>query len=176
MPRPTTKALLLSESGKERTALDAYLAELSPEQMLQAGIVGEWTVKDVLAHLYEWEQMVLGWLAAGQRGETPYVPAEGYNWGQLPALNEEIRRKHQVRSLEEVLALYRESYREITEAMQGLPEETLFTRGLYPWMNKNALAAYFTSATGSHYRWARKELRKGFRALISSQKGTSKHS
>ncbi len=163
MPRPTTKDSLLSESEKERSALDAYLSELSAEQMLQSGIVGEWTVKDVLAHLYEWEQMVLRWLAAGQRGEQPHVPAQGYNWGQLPALNEQIRRRHDSLSLDEVLAIYRESHREITETMESIPEETLFTRGLYPWMNKNTLAAYFTSATSSHYRWARKELRKGFR-------------
>ena len=62
--------------------------------------------------------------------------------------------------------MYRDSYQEVMATIEGLSEGTLFTRGLYPWMNKNALAAYFTSCTSSHYRWARKEMRKGFRALL----------
>ena len=70
MPRPHTKALLLSESQKERAALDELLEPLTPVQMTEPGILGEWSVKDVLAHLYEWEQMVLGWLAATERGKT----------------------------------------------------------------------------------------------------------
>jgi hypothetical protein len=73
--------------------------------MEEPGIVGEWSVKDVLAHLYEWEQMVLRWLAAGKRGETPEVPAEGYKWNQLPALNEEIWLKYKDLPLDEILSM-----------------------------------------------------------------------
>lgn len=167
MPKPLSKAALLSESEQEHAALEQFVAALTPGQMLQPGIVGEWSVKDGLAHLYEWEQMVQAWLAAAQRGELPHVPGEGYKWNQLPALNEQIRRKHADRSLDEVLAMYRESHRQITATMEGLSEETLFTPGLYPWMNKNTLAAFFGSCTGSHYLWARKEFRKGFKAQRS---------
>lgn len=164
MPRPHTKALLLSTSQKERDALEGFLSTLTPEQMTQSGIVGEWSVKDVLAHLYEWEQMVLGWLSASEHDETPLVPAEGYKWNQLPALNEQIRKKHHERPLDEVLVVFRDSYHEVMKTIEGIPEEMLFSAGLYPWMNKNTLAAYFTSCTSSHYRWASKEMRTGFRA------------
>ncbi len=163
MPRPHTKELLLSESHKEREKLEKFLATLTPDQMLQTGIVGEWSVKDVLAHLYEWEQMVLRWLAAGQRGESPQVPAKGYKWNQLPALNEEIRKKHHQSSLDDVQMMYRKSFLQTMQTMKELSEDTLFTSGLYPWMNKNTLAAYFTSCTSSHYRWALKEIRRGMR-------------
>jgi len=163
MPKPQTKTELLSESRKEHQALDEILASLSMDEMLQNGVAGEWTVKDLLAHLYEWEQMVLMWLAAGERGEKPAVPAEGYKWSQLPALNEVIRQKHLARPLKEVRAMYGASYRQIMEKIETLSEEELFTPGLYPWMNKNTLAAYFTSCTSSHYRWAREEIRKGLK-------------
>lgn len=163
MPRPQSKSQLLSESQKEREALEGFLFTLSPEQMTQPGMLGEWSAKDVLAHLYEWEQMVLGWLAASQRGERPHVPAEGYKWSQLPALNETIRAKHSGRSLEEILSLFRDSYKQIVQTIESLPEETLFTPGLYPWMNKNTLGAYFVSCTSSHYRWACKEMKKGLK-------------
>ncbi len=164
MPRPQDKETLISESLKERAALDQLLESLTPEQMVEPGTLGEWSVKDVLAHLYEWEQMVLGWLAVTEQGQRPHVPAEGYKWSQLPALNEEIRSKHAALSLDEVLEMYREAHRQTMETVKSLSEETLFTRGLHPWMNNNHLAAYFTSSTSSHYRWARKEIKKGLRA------------
>jgi hypothetical protein len=164
MPRPHTKELLLRESQKEHDALEESLAALESRQMTEAGIVGEWSVKDVLAHLYEWEQMVLHWWRSSQQGETPHVPAEGYKWNQLPALNEEIWVKHRDRSLDQVLEMVRSSFGEVMQTIEGIPEETLFTPGLYAWMNKNTLASYFTSCTSSHYRWARKEVRKGLRA------------
>lgn len=163
MPRPTSKAMLLTESQKEHDALDKQLSTLTPAQMIQSDIVGLWSVKDVLAHLYEWEQMVLGWLATSEQGEMPHVPAKGYKWNQLPALNEQIYQQYKDWSLDEARVMWEESYSQVTARIEEILEERLFTPGLYPWMNKNTLAAYFTSCTSSHYRWARKEIRKGFR-------------
>ena len=164
MPRPQTKEKILSESQKEREALEEFLSALSPEQMTEPGMLGDWSVKDVLAHLYEWEQMVLRWLAATERGEMPAVPAAGYKWSQLPALNEEIRGKHSSRLLDEMLTMYHDSYKQIMETIESIPEDEMFTPGLYPWMNKNTLGAYFVSATSSHYRWARMEMKKRLKA------------
>jgi hypothetical protein len=166
MPRPLTKSQLLSESQKEHEALEQFLFTLSTDQLTKPEVLGEWSAKDVLAHLYEWEQMVLGWLAASQREERPHVPAEGYKWSQLPALNEKIREKHSSRSLDETLALFRDSYNQTMQTIESQSEEVLFTPGLYPWMNKNTLGAYFVSATSSHYRWARKEIKKGMKENV----------
>ena len=163
MPRPTTKLALINETKTERLALEKLLAALTPDQMIQPGALGEWSVKDVLAHLVEWEQMFLGWYAAGLRGEKPAVPAEGYNWGQLPALNKMIYKKHHERSLEDVLQQFQASYLQTLELVESLPESDLFVRGLYPWMNQNNLAACIHANGGAHYKWAREGIRKGMR-------------
>ena len=55
MSRPQTKAQLLAESQQEYDALESFLAALTSEQMVQPGALGEWSPKDVLAHLYEWQ-------------------------------------------------------------------------------------------------------------------------
>jgi len=163
MPRPKTKAQILSESQREHDALEDLLATMSPEQMTQPGLVGPWSASDVLAHLTEWEQMVLGWCAAGLRGETPALPAEGYKWSQLPALNQRIYEKHRDRPLADVLESYRASYDQVMSLVESLSEEDLFTPGRYAWAKTNALASYIASCTSSHYRWARTELRNGLR-------------
>jgi uncharacterized protein (TIGR03083 family) len=154
---------LLAAIDQERGALNTFFGTLTPEQMAAPGVVGEWSVKDVLAHLIEWEQMVLGWYAAGLRGETPQLPAPGYNWGQTPQLNQVIYEKHRDRPLDEVLAQYQSSHEEIMALIRQLSDDELFGEHRYAWTHNNTLGAYFVSATSSHYLWARNEMRKGIK-------------
>ena len=55
MPRPRNKAHLLDASQKEYQKLET-LATLTPEKMTAANDPA-WSVKDILAHLHEWQQM-----------------------------------------------------------------------------------------------------------------------
>ena len=94
MPRPTSKKDFLDAIKKERSALDEYLETLTPEQMVEPNIVGNWSVKDVLAHLFAWMQMCIGWYNAGLRNEIPALPASGFKWNQTPQLNQRIYEKY----------------------------------------------------------------------------------
>ena len=163
MPRPTSKTDLLTAIDQERQALERQLEPLTPDQMIEPGIVGEWSVKDVLAHLIEWEQMVLSWHAAGLKGERPELPAPGFKWNQTPALNQQIFEKYRNRPLSEILEQFQASHKEILGVIKGLSNEALFTAGQFAWTQKNTLGTYFVSATSSHYLWARKEIRKGLK-------------
>ena len=163
MPRPTTKAGLLEAIEIERGALEQLLAELSPEQLIEPEIVGNWSVKDVLAHLIEWEEMVLMWHAAGLKGKVPVTPSEEFNWGQLPQLNQKIFEKHHNRPLADIQREFTSSYRKTLKTIQGLSNEDLFTRRRYAWTKNNALGAYFVSSTSSHYHWARTAIKKGLK-------------
>jgi hypothetical protein len=163
MPRPHTKAQLLNETQQEYDALEGFLATLTHEETIRPGALGEWSAKDVLAHLYEWQQMLFRWYDAGLRGDTPHTPAEGFKWSQLPALNQQIYIQYKDWPLEKVLEAFRASHRRIVELIQGLPEAGLTTPGLYLWMGQNTLIAYITANTGSHYRWAYTGMRKSLR-------------
>lgn len=161
MPRPTSKTQLLTAIPKEHDALEGYLATLTPEEMTQPGMVGEWAVKDVLAHLTAWEQMVLDWYQTGKRGETPQIPAADLTWRQIPELNQRIYLRHKDEPLETILTRFRESYQQIFDAIQGMTNDELFNPGVYAWTKTTTLGSYAVSATCSHYEWARKEIRKG---------------
>ena len=160
MPKPTTKNQIIEAAQKERNALEELLATLIPEQITEPGTIGEWAIKDVLSHLFEWEGMVIKWYEAGAKGKTPVVPSEEYNWGQLPQLNHAIFLKHRDKSLTDIQKSFKASYKKIMKTLQAIPEKELFTRGYYPWTRTNTLAAYFVSGTSSHYRWARTVIRK----------------
>ena len=162
MPRPTSKTDLLTAIEKEHTALEAYLDTLNPVQLTSPGIVGEWSIKDVLAHLIEWQQMVLSWHRAGLRGKSQ-KSLTGFKVESNPALNQHIYEKHRDRSLEDIQAQFQISHQEIVGVIEGLSNEELFTTGQFAWTKKNTLGTYFVSATSSHYLWARKEIRKGMK-------------
>src|SRR5688500_1185442 len=107
MPKPTTKNQIIEAAQKERAALEQFLAEITPKQMIQPNLIGKWAVKDVLAHLVEWEGMVMKWYEAGRNGKTPAVPSEEYNWSQLPQLNHAIYLKHRDKALPEILKMFK---------------------------------------------------------------------
>ncbi|MBN1309961.1 MAG: ClbS/DfsB family four-helix bundle protein [Anaerolineae bacterium] len=163
MPRPTSKTELLADCRQEFDALEKFVETLPAAQLTEPGAIGDWSVKDVLAHLYEWHQMFFRWYETSLRGETPAVPAEGYKWNELPALNQAIYEHYRDYLLDDVVSSLRASHQKTVGLIEELDEEILFKRGLYPWMNKNYLAAYLASNTGSHYRWARTEMRKALR-------------
>lgn len=167
MPRPTSKNDLLAAVEKERGALEELLSGISPEEMIEPGTVGSWSIKDVLEHVLEWEQMCLGWYRAGLKAEFPELPAPGFKWNQTPQLNQQIFENYRDLLLDDILAKFKASHHEILAVIQQLSNEDLFTAGRFLWTKKNTLGAYFVSATSSHYLWARKEIRKGRKARQS---------
>lgn len=164
MPKPTTREELMKETYAEREKLEALLKTIPPDVFSSKKVVGEWTVKDVLSHLIAWEQMVILWVKSGYESKTIPVPAEGFKWSDLPALNDTIYREHKNEPAGEVLAKFDQSYHQILDLLNSIPEQDLFTPGLHKWQNKNMLAAYFKSSMSSHYLWARKEIIKGMKS------------
>lgn len=163
MPRPLNKPQLLDIAQKEYLKLDKFLSTCTLEKLTIPPIPGQWSIKDIVAHLYEWQQMVFCWYETGRRGETPAVPAPGYKWSQLPALNQHIYEKYRDLPPEEALAMFCESHQKTIQFIEALSDRDLSSPGLYAWMNQNTLMAYFNSVTAAHYVWALKEAKKALK-------------
>ena len=54
-----------------REPIMRIIDELSDEQMLEPGVVGEWTLKDLIAHLTRWEAELIKLLWQIRQGGTP---------------------------------------------------------------------------------------------------------
>jgi hypothetical protein len=166
MGKRLRKQELLDEIQLERTALDDTLALLTPREMTRGGVTrGGWSVKDVLAHLVEWQQMNLDWYAAGLRGEKPAMPAPGFTLRELPRLNEMIHRKHHRRSLQAVLRDYRCYHERVVALIEALPDTDLVTLERFSWTGRSwTLSDYLRASTAAHYLWARTRIRRWWRA------------
>jgi len=167
MGRRLRKAELLEEIARERLALDDAIASLTRRQMTMGGVTrGGWSVKDILAHLVEWQRMNLGWYEAGARGTKPVIPAPGYTLRELPRLNQMIYRKHHKRPLEDVLRDYRAYHTRVVELIHTLPDDDLVTLGRFSWTGRSwTLSDYLRASTAAHYLWARTRIRRWHRAL-----------
>ncbi len=163
MPKPTTREALLQEIYDEREKLESLLDIIPADVFTARKVMGEWTTKDIITHLIAWEQMVILWVTSGYEGRSIPVPAEGFKWSQLPALNDKIYLEHRDDPRDAVMAEFQRSYNQILDLLKSIPEADLFTPGLHKWQNKNTLAAYFKSSMSSHYLWARKEISKGLK-------------
>jgi hypothetical protein len=160
MAKQTSKALLLKDIQAERQRLEKTLSTLGAEEMVQAGAVGTWSVKDVLAHLAAWEKLFLAWYQAGLQGSSPATLPVGMGKRAIDALNQQIYTQNQGRSLEEVLVEFQASYQQILAVIEGIPESDMFSRGRFSWTGKLALVDYITGNTCNHYAWARSQISK----------------
>jgi len=152
--RPKSKTELLSRTYTERTELERKIAGLTSAELIIPGTMGEWSVKDILQHLVDWEQRWIRWYEAGKRGESVVTPEEGYNWRQMGILNEKYRQKHKDRPHGEVLADFQASYQQILTVIEKIPEAEMLTPGMYPWTGKLPLIAWISGNTCEHYHWA----------------------
>jgi hypothetical protein len=172
MGRRLRKKELLAEIMLERGALDDTLALLTKRQMTRSGVTrGGWSVKDILAHLLEWQQMNLDWYEAGLRGERPAIPAPGMTMRELPRLNETIYRKHHRRSLQEVWQDYHQNHERIVALIETLTDEELVTLERYSWTGPSwTLSDYLRASTAAHYLWARTRIRRWWRGQVKKKR------
>jgi hypothetical protein len=175
MGKRLRKLELLAEIRRERAALEEAMAGLTPRQMTAAGVTrGGWSVKDVLGHLVEWQQMNLDWYAAGARGEQPAVPAPGYTLRELPRLNARIFRKHHRRSLDAVRRDFESHHDRTVALIEGLSDAELVTLGHFSWTGPSwTLSDYLRASTAAHYLWARARIRRWRRAIAQASSARS---
>lgn len=128
-----TRQQLLDKLEKAWADLKASYAGMSEAQMMQPGVTGEWSVKDILAHVTTWEEEALRMLPLILNGQTPPRYADLY--GGLNAFNAQMSAQKRDLPLDEVLAQLDATHRRLIEVVQRAPDdqithETSFRRRL----------------------------------------------
>jgi hypothetical protein len=78
-----TKQELVAIAEASWRRLDTTVAGLDEAAMTEPGVVGAWSIKDILGHVTAWDQMVVQHLECWRRGEEPprrdWASADDYN-------------------------------------------------------------------------------------------------
>jgi len=158
MPQPRTKTQIVKRLTNERKLLEADIAVLTPEQMVQPGVVGEWSMKDVLAHLADWEAHMPTWVEAARRGDPVAEIEPGLSWRQFHEFNQRIFERHHDQALDEVLNYFHSMHQQFMEMVENMPEDEMLERGRYAFIGKGTIYTWL-SHYASHDSWARKKQR-----------------
>lgn len=111
------KAEILNRLHAEYEWLQTTLAKLTPEQMLEAGVVGYWSVKDVIAHLVFWNRYPVTELEHALAGK-PFA----FDHSALDEHNARAVAAYANRSLEETLADFEATFQQVVQAIEALPD------------------------------------------------------
>lgn len=158
------KSRLLADIRSERAKLELLLGRIDARAMADSA-VGEWSVKDILAHISMWEITFLRWLETAARGERPAMPAPGMSWSDIDRLNDQTFQANRARPLAEVRAEFASSYATTLSAIEALDEGVLVDPDLNPLGAGEPLWGYAAANTSDHYR----EHREPIEAWIASK-------
>jgi hypothetical protein len=111
---------LLQRIEKAWAALEASYAGLADADLLEAGVVGEWSVKDILGHVTTWEEEALKYLPVILQGGTP--PRYAVQYGGIDAFNARMVEDKRGLSLAEVLRQSEGVHRRLLDYVRGAPE------------------------------------------------------
>jgi uncharacterized protein (TIGR03083 family) len=159
MGESKSKARMIALLQTERKRLEQNLASLTPADMLKPGAVGEWSVKDVLAHLADWETHMPLWMTEARAGGRVAEVETGLKWKQFDEFNQRIYARHRDQSLDDVLVYFRETHRQFMEMVEAMPEDEMLERGRYAFTGKIAVVDWLNSFA-NHDLWAKTHIRR----------------
>lgn len=99
---------------------DSY-AGLTDEQILEPGVTGDWSVRDILAHVTWWEAEALKHLPLIMQGGRPPRYADLY--GGIDAFNAQMTERKRRLKLSEVRYQLDKTHLRVLEYLQSVPEE-----------------------------------------------------
>ncbi len=104
------------------SAFKESYAGLPDSRLIEPGVMGDWSVKDILAHVTTWEEEALKHLPLIAEGGRPprYV-----TYGGIDAFNARMTEQKRDLSLSDVQAQLDETHRRLVDFIRSAPEDQL---------------------------------------------------
>jgi len=125
------------------------VADVGPDRLETPGAMGDWTFKDVAAHLTAWRRRTVARLEAAAHGTAeppPAWPAELGNAEDDP-INAWIHDQTKDRPASELLADADAVYEDFIASVRALPLDAVTDPQRFPWLDGQALV---DAAFGGH--------------------------
>ncbi|EKD99608.1 MAG: hypothetical protein ACD_22C00223G0006 [uncultured bacterium] len=146
LEEPRTKSDLVNEIDSSFSTLNEYL-QAFPKEKIDQLIVGDYNYRDVIAHLYEWENFLVSSLVGISKNTL--IPHKL----NIKKMNREFYDRNKFKSIDEVMKLLTDSHqklitylKEFDEKLLGLPDP------YYP--EKHTVYTLAQHCSSLHYPWA----------------------
>ncbi len=141
-----SKAELLRRMDRSFQRFDTLLSRMEIYDVEAGGVCGEWSVKDIVAHLIAHEQRALGELRAAKNGDpVPPLPADNdsFNAGAVFACR--------TMPFDLVRDQWHRSYRRVVEVVEGLDEADFDPQGEIARALDDSIDGALANNTYEHY-------------------------
>jgi hypothetical protein len=134
------------EVGRE-DFLDA-IEGLTEETLQQSGVVGEWSIKDILIHLTRWEAELVKLLWQAKQGKSPSTAH--FSTIEVDELNERWYQESRTRSLELALADFHGVRNQTIRRVEDFSDKDLTDPKSYPWLKEQPLWQWIAGDSFEH--------------------------
>lgn len=117
------RSQLLKHLDRAWSAFKASYAGLPESRLLEAGVTGDWSVRDIIAHVTWWEEEALEHLPLILRGGRP--PRYSVKYGGIDAFNAVMTKRKEGLTLAEVLTEQSDTHRRLLEYLERVPDDQL---------------------------------------------------
>lgn len=151
------KAQILAMLQEEFERWEALLAGLGERRITARVLPGNWSVKDVMAHLRAWQQRSIARLEAAlddREPEFPWEPAEADESSEddPDETNAWIYETYRDQPWPAVYQSWREGFVRFLTLGEAIPEEDLLDPMRYPWLGGQPLSMVLTSSYDHHHQ------------------------
>ena len=151
-----TQDELIESLEREWEALQAAIDGLDEKQMTEVPVIGEWTVKDLLAHIAVWSSRLVTDLYKVDRGLAPDTSLTS---AQVDQLNAQYYAEQKERPLERVLEDLHNVHLALLNRVEAMPGKSLTDPKMHPWLKGQPLTRFVAEDSLEHYREHTEQIR-----------------
>lgn len=142
------KEELIDVLEEKQDELYGLLENLAEETMLEPGVSGQWSIKDVLVHLAHWEAQLVTLLYQARQGSKPTTAHFS------PQKEEEINaawvEQGRERPLDLILADLDGAHNQIIRRLDAFSESELNDPKRFPWAGSSPLTTWIAESSYAH--------------------------
>lgn len=150
MTEPTREQALATVDEGDR-AVEALMSGLADDQLVRPATIGggDWSAKDLLGHLTQWEEFALETIDAWCRGKAPFVESTPKG---IDELNADAVAAKAHRSPQDIRAEAREVHDRLVAAMRGISDNEWRSPPPFDTRDHRALSAFLGGVLGAPQR------------------------
>ena len=135
---------------------EELLSSLSEEQINAPDLPGDWSIKDVIAHLRGWQERSVAYCEAALLDREPVFPEwptgpDPESKENLDRTNEWIYENHRGLPWPDVHRAWKDGILQLLELGEKIPEKDLLDPGRYPWLEGDPLSVVFLGSYEHHH-------------------------
>ncbi len=123
MGTPISKTQLIAELNNEYAYWQALLDDIGEDNMTQPKVAGDWSIKDIVAHLTEWRRRAVRRLQAALKHESRFTPPWPPQLQEDDEINAWIYEANRDRPLADVLSDSRAVFQQLVDAIDAFSDD-----------------------------------------------------